>query len=143
VHRFEHTETIPGISAADAFAYITDPDNAPRWLSSAKEVRAEGDPGVGRVLVAKAALFGASFEVRSKVTTWNEPTAYAWAGEQPFHTAFAFRFTETDDGVEVHGAAEADPGRFLPIGGRLLGGRLRKQFENDVAALARELRALA
>jgi carbon monoxide dehydrogenase subunit G len=143
MHRFEHTETIPGVTAEQAFAYITDPSKASRWLSSAKEVRAEGEPGVGRVLVAKASLLGASFDVRSEVTTWDEPNAYGWAGSQPFHSAFAFTFTDTPEGVVVHGTAEVDPGKFLSVGGRLLGGRLRKMFEGDVASLAGELRRLA
>lgn len=141
MHRFEDTITIVGRSPEEVFDFLADPSNGPEWISAVSEAHAEGPPEVGRVLHARAGMLGLSFDVRSEVTAYERPVRYGWAGDAPFHTAFDFTLAPVDEGTQVHGTVEVDPGRFFPVGGKLISRRLRKQFDQDVATLKRTLDA--
>jgi carbon monoxide dehydrogenase subunit G len=135
MHRFEDTVMIEGRTPQEVFDYISDPDNGDKWISSVKEVHAEGEPGPGRKLHAKAGLMGVTFDAEQEVTTFDPPHAYGWAGDKPFHVAFEFRMEAAEGGTKLTGTVEVDPGKFLPVGGKLVARQLKKQFDKDVERL--------
>lgn len=139
MHTFEETLTISGRSPQEVFEYIENPDNGPEWTSAATEVRAEGDPGVGRKIFAKAGMMGVGFEVEQTVTAYEPHSRYAFSGEKPFHVAYDFTFTEDGDDTKVVATLEADPGKFFKIGGKLIARQFKKQFKGDLERLRKNL----
>lgn len=139
MHRFEETFTVAERTPQEVFDFVADPANGTAWVSAAKEVRAEGEPGVGRVFHAKAGFLGVSFDAEQQVTAYDPPEHYAWAGDKPFHAAYDFRFSPASDtGTQVTAVMETDPGKFFKVGGRLVARQIAKQFRGDVNRL-REL----
>ena len=136
--QYDVTFTVPGTSPQACFDYVTEPSNGPAWAGSAKEVTAEGDPGVGRRIIAKADLV-ISFEIVQTVTTYEPPSRYAFSADKPMHVAYDFTFEEAGDGTKVSCHLDADPGRFIPGGKLLLKGRFKKEFEGDMARLEKIL----
>ena len=141
MHRFEESFSIRGRSPEEVFDFISDPDHGADWVSAAREVWAEGEPGEGREIHAKAGLMGVSFEAVSVVTAHERPAHYAFAGDKPFHMGFDFRLSGTDDGTQVDATFDTDPGKFFKIGGRMVAKTLEKQFKNDLKSIKRHLEA--
>ena len=135
MHRFESNFTIHGRTPEEVFDYIADPSNGTEWVSIAKEVRAEGEPGVGRELHVKAGFLGMNIESEQVVTDYEPGEHYAWSGEKPFYTGYDFHFSAQDDGTAVAAVLEADPGKFFKVGGRLLARQIDKQFKGDTKRL--------
>lgn len=136
---YDASFTVPGRSLQECFDFVADPDNGTRWAGSAKEVTAEGPPGVGRKIVAKVDLV-ISFDITQTVTAYDPPTHYAFGADKPMKVHYDFRFTDAADGTTVACHLEADPGRFIPGGKLLLKGRFRKEFEGDMGRLEQALR---
>ena len=139
MQRFEETRHITGMKPDAVFDYITDPANGPELVSAAKNVKAEGEPGEGRVLVTKAGFMGMDFESRSTVTEWDRPNRYAFSGDEPFHLGFDFKLSEEDGGTKVDASLETDPGSFFPLGSKMVGKRIGKQFSKDLDKIEKDL----
>ncbi len=118
----------------EAFAFVTDPDNGTKWAGSPTSVRAEGEPGVGRQIIASVNMV-ISFEITQTVTAWDPPSHYAFGATSPMTVAYDFRFTPDGEGTSIACTIDVDAGRFLPGGNRLLKGRFRKEFDGDMARL--------
>jgi uncharacterized protein YndB with AHSA1/START domain len=118
------------------WAILTDPDRGADWLTFADEVRAEGDPGIGQVLVAKGALIGVPIHARSEVHRYDEPSAFGWRGEEPFPTSVVVELEDLEDGrTKLTTTLEADPGRFFPVGKKMAMRTIRKQFSRSADQL--------
>ncbi len=141
MHRFEATRKVSKPPEV-VFDYIVDPDNGPAWSSSAKSVRAEGDEGVGRKLITKAGMMGMTFDVENEVTAYDRPSTYAFGGSSPFEVSFSFDIQADGDGSAVTGVVEVDPGKFFPVGGKLVARQFKKIFEKDVDSLMKNIEAL-
>lgn len=139
MHRFQETRTIAGRSPEEVFRYIEDPDNGPEWVGSAQEVRAEGEPGLGRKIYAKAGLMGVGFEVEQRVTAYEPFEHYAFAGDTPFHSTFDFALAEAGEDTALTATLEVDPGKFFPVGGKLIARQFKKQFVGDLDRLKKNL----
>lgn len=137
---FTETFHVAGVTPQQCFDYMTDPDKGTEWNGSAKEVRAEGEPGVGRKLITKA-NFILDFEVTAEVSVYEPGKAYGFGSTSPFPSNFLYTFTEKDGGTEVRAEVDVDPGKFLP-GGRLLGGKVKKEIQKDISSLKQRLAAL-
>lgn len=136
--RFDTTFTVAGTTPEQCFDYITDPDHGTEWAGSAKEVRAEGDPGVGRKIIAKVNMI-IDFEITQTVDVFDRPTRYAFSATSPMKVSYDFSLAPAGDGARVTCILDADPGKFIPGGSLLLKGRFRKEFANDMAALEKAL----
>lgn len=143
VHAFEETFEVVGVTPQACFAYITDPGNGTEWNTIARRVEAHGGAGVGRELAIDVGLLGITFAVSSTVTAWDEPGLYRIEGKRPFPTVLEARFAATDAGTRATCGLQAEPGRFFPVGGRLLRLGLGRQFDSDMKRLRGRLAALA
>lgn len=139
MHRFEESFVVRGRTADEVFDFIADPAHGADWISAVKDVRAEGDPAVGRELHARARLLGVEFTTVSVVTAHDRPDHYAFSGQKPFFSEFDFRFADTDDGTRVDATFTTDPGSFFKVGGRLVARTMEKQFRGDLDNVRREL----
>jgi uncharacterized protein YndB with AHSA1/START domain len=123
---------------------LTDPARGAEWLAFADEVRTEGEPGVGQVLIAKGSLLGASVHARSEVHRYDPLESFGWTGEQPFPTRVEVELTAVDDGTtELATSFEADPGRFFPVGKRMAMRKIRGQFSRSADRLVELIEAEA
>ena len=143
VHAFEETFDVSGVSPEACFAYITDPAHGTEWNTIARGVEAHGDPGVGRELAIDVGLLGITFHLPTTVTAWEEPARYRIEGQRPFPSALEARFAPVPGGTRATCGLQAEPGRFFPVGGRLLAMGLRRQFDSDMKRLRTHLAALA
>lgn len=139
---FEDRFEVGRVDPEACFAYITDPGHGTEWNTIARSVTTQDPPGVGRDLAIGVGLLGISFPVHSTVTVWEEPGRYEIAGTTPFPTRLEARFEPSAGGTDAYCALEADPGKFFPIGGRLLRMGLQKQFDSDMKKLRSRLAAL-
>lgn len=136
MYEFDWTRTVTGVTPQGCFDVVTDPDRASEWVSMASRVTAEGDPGVGRVLHIKAGLIGMTINIVATVTDWDEPTAYAYGGETPFHQHMRFTFTPDGDDTTMRCQVAFDPGRFFKLGtGKVAARTFGRQFEGDLDRL--------
>lgn len=136
MYEFDWTRTVEGATPRQCFDVVTDPDRATAWVSMASTVRAEGPPGVGRVLHIRAGLMGISLHLESTVTQWDEPSQYAYGGDKPFHQHMHFSFTEAGPDTQLRCRAEFDPGRFFKLGtGKVAARTFGRQFEGDLDRL--------
>ena len=141
--RLEETFAVPGVPPQRCFDYIADPANGADWASFAREVTADGEPGVGRRVHAHVGFLGATFAVPSTVTVWDEPHAYVLASTTPFRGAIGASLAASGDGTAVTAHIEVDTGRYFPVPGLVLRRALQRQFDRDVGALRTHLRGLA
>lgn len=138
-HRFEETRTVRGKTPEQCFEWLTNPANGTKWVSSANEVWAEGEPGVGRVIHAKAGMLGVSMDVEQVVTAWEPGERYAYEGSKPFDISFDFKLTGEGDDTRIDAILEVDPGKFFPVGGFIVARTIKKQAEGDFDRLASHL----
>lgn len=136
--RFSETFTVPDKTPQECFDYVTNPDNGTEWAGAAKEIHAEGEPGVGRRIIAKVDLV-LSFDITQTVTAWDPPTHYAFGATSPMKVDYDFTFSEAGSGTKVACVLDADPGKFIPGGSLLLKGRFKKEFQRDMASLEKAL----
>jgi uncharacterized protein YndB with AHSA1/START domain len=123
---------------------LTDPDRGAEWLAFADAVRAEGEPGVGQVLIAEGSLLGATVHARSEVHRYDPLECFGWTGEEPFPTRVEVELTAVDVGnTELATSFEADPGRFFPVGRRMAMRKLRGQFSRSADRLVELIEAEA
>ncbi len=136
MYEFDWTRTVRDATPQQCFDVVTDPTRATEWVSMASEVRAEGDPGVGRVLHIRAGLIGISMNLEATVTQWDEPTAYAYGGDTPFHQHMSFTFAEAGADTALRCQVEFDPGRYFKLGtGKVAAKTFGRQFEGDLDRL--------
>ncbi len=136
--QFNKSFTVPGKAPQECFDYVTDPSRGTEWAGSAKEIRAEGEPGVGRKIIVKAELV-ISFDITQTVTAYEPPTHYAFGATMPVKMEYDFTFAPDGDGTTVTCNLDADPGKFIPGGGLLLKGKFKKEFNGDMERLEKRL----
>lgn len=136
MYEFDWTRTVRGVDPAGCFAVVTDAERASEWVSLASSTHGEGPPGVGREIVVQAGIVGVHLTVRATVETWEEPTAYAFAGTTPFPTRMSFAFAPSGDGTTLRCTCSADPRRFFRLGTAGLAARtFARAFEGDLDRL--------
>lgn len=136
MYEYDWTRTVAGASPQQCFDVVTDPSRAEQWVSMATSVTAEGPAGEGRVLHIRAGLIGVSIHLEATVTTWDEPTAYAYGGEKPFHQHMAFTFTPQGGDTTMRCQVEFDPGRFFRLGtAKVAAKTFARQFQGDLDRL--------
>jgi carbon monoxide dehydrogenase subunit G len=144
LYTFDYTRTVAA-TPQECFDVTSDPDRGAEWVSMASRVDAEGPPGVGRTLKSKAGIIGVNFTVESHVHIYDEPGAYGWRGDKPFHAAFEFAFHELQPGeTRIDAKVDFDPGRFFKFGtGKLAASTFKHQFEGDLDRLVELIRGHA
>ena len=128
MYEMHEARTVRGKSPQQVFDFVADPEHGAEWNSAAKSVRAEGEPGVGRRLIASAGILAFTFDITQEVTVWDPPHAYGWAGEKPVRTSFLFHFEETGEDTRMTVDVEFDPSGLVP---KLMRGQVAKKFMSD------------
>lgn len=139
--RIEISETVKR-PRQEVFDYITDAEKAPEWMSFADAIETDGPPALGMKATTTASLMGVKFTSENEVTAYDEPELYEVSGDKPFPLTIRYEFTAIDDDTtRVDSTIDLDPGKFFPVGGRLLIRQIEKQTKKDVANLKKKLEA--
>jgi hypothetical protein len=142
LYTYEYTRTVAGRSPQECFDVVTDPSLGAEWVSMASEVRAEGEPGVGRKIISKAGLMGVHLEVPAVVHVYDEPTRYGWKSEKPVYSAFEFTFTPEGDDTRMDAKVDFDPGKIFKLGtGKVAAKKFGSDFDHDLDRLVALIQA--
>jgi uncharacterized protein YndB with AHSA1/START domain len=117
--------------ASRCWELITAPERAPEWLTIVSEATAEGEPGLGRVIHARGGLLGVNASTTQTVHLWEPERRYGWRGEDPFPLVIECTLHEQEQSTDFHVRAAAAPGRFLPVGRRMLRRTVRTQLSRS------------
>ena len=135
----EHTVRIDR-PLADVFGYLTDVEKAPEWQSSALEVSAEGEIGVGTRIREKRNLLGRRAESTFEVTEYEPGRKFSLrvlSGPLPFEVRHTL--VPDGEGTRLDWVAEADTSRFPKLAVRMMAGTVERQFKADLERLKRVL----
>ena len=128
----EETSVIAGVTPQQCFDYITDVDNASEWNTFVKSATADGEVAVGRVVHARIQfLIPLPFEIKSTVTTCEEPARYTITSTFPFTAHLGSRFDEHPDGTEFTYFLDMEQTKFFPVPKIILRKALKTQFDRD------------
>lgn len=135
MQRFEEHREV-GAQPDAVWAVLTDPGRLSDWLTIARSVDAEGDPGEGQTLHVTGGHLGVSRTVTARVDVW-EPTArYGWASDDPLALRFRYHLTAGSDATRLHAAVAADLAGLPRVATRLAVRSLRREFARSLDRLA-------
>ena len=121
---------------AAVFAFLTDPENDPKWRSHVKEIAATGPPAPGaRIHQVIAGPGGRGIPADIEVTTYDPPSRYAFrvvAG--PARPVGEYRFAPAGSGTEVTFTLSAELGGLKKV---FMSGPVQKSMDGEMAALDR------
>ncbi len=131
----------------EVFAFIANPENLPRWRSSALQVTkaSPNEPiNVGSLFKARYSFLGRAFETTFEIIARQSPTSYTGRvveGPFPLET----RYTLKPDGNNTHLTmiAEGEPGGFFKLAETLVVSMAKRSFETDFQNLKEMLEARA
>jgi uncharacterized protein YndB with AHSA1/START domain len=120
---------------ADVFAYLTDPRRMPEWVSTVKEVKADGPPRLGAKLVQTHAFLGRSVSVTAEITAYEEDREVAFATRSPLPVTQTLTLRPEGSGTRLRAVMEADFGVFRPAAEGIVAARARREYERDLGRL--------
>ena len=118
----------------DVFAVLSNPENSPKWSSSALDSKktSEGPIGVGTTSRSVSKFLGRRIESESEITEF-EPNrkfaAHSKSGPFPFQATVTFERIE--GGTRVNVTIEAEPGGFFKLAEPLIVSMAKRQFQSD------------
>jgi uncharacterized membrane protein len=122
----------------EVFAFVSNPENFPKWISSSSEVRitSEGPIGVGTTFRPVVTFLGRRMEGESEVTEYEPNRRYVEKTiSGPFPVENSMTFERIEGGTRVSLTSMAEPGGFFKLAEPLLVGLVKRQFEADLARL--------
>ena len=116
------------------FTFFTDPSNDEQWRSGIKEMRANGQPGVGATVhQVIAGPGGRSIDADIQVTDYVVPTRYAFQTiSGPVRPSGSYTFATTEGGTTVSFTLDAEIGGLKKL---LMSGPVQKSMDAEMAAL--------
>jgi uncharacterized protein YndB with AHSA1/START domain len=122
----------------DVFAFVSNYQNSPRWVSGALEHTkvSVGPIGVGTVIRTTGRAVGLRVEATRIVTAYEPPARYAFKTEyqqMPVTTTFLFEPVQVSTRLTV--VVEGEPTGLFKTATPLVLGAIRQQFEGDLRRL--------
>ena len=122
----------------EVFAFLSNPENGPKWGSGSKEVKmiTQGPIGVGtRYRTVREAL-GRRIESETEITEFEPNRKIASKSiSGPFPMESAVTFERVEGGTRVTGTLFGEPGGFFKLAEPLLVSMLKRQYQADLANL--------
>ncbi len=122
----------------EVFAFLSNPENGPKWTSSSSEVKiTSGGPiGVGTTYRSVRTALGQRLESETEVTEYKPNREYATKSiSGPFPMESRVTFEQVEGGTRVTGTLVGEPGGFFKLAEPLLVRTIKRQFEADLANL--------
>jgi carbon monoxide dehydrogenase subunit G len=122
----------------EVFAFLSIPENDPKWISSSNDVKktSEGPIGVGATFRTVVRFLGRRIEGESEFTEYEPKRRYATKSKSgPFPVENQSTFERVDGGTRITFTTVAETGGFFKLAEPLLVSMVKRQFEADFANL--------
>lgn len=122
----------------EVFAFVSNPENSPKWSSLSREVTitSAGPIGVGTTYRSVVAFLGRRIEGETEITEYEPNRRFAEQSKSgPFPIENRTTFERVDGGTRVNFTTVAEPGGFFKLAEPLLVSMIKRQFEADFANL--------
>ncbi len=122
----------------EVFAFVTDFEKAPQWMSELVEAKqtSEGPVGVGTTISAVASPLGRRIESTQEVVEYEPNAKYAIKSTSgPVASKDGYTFEAVAGGTKITRVAEAEMSGFFRLAEPLAGRMMRRQFETNFANL--------
>jgi uncharacterized membrane protein len=126
----------------DVFAFVSNYQNSPKWVSGAMEHKkiSEGPIGVGTVIRTTGRAMGQRIEATRIVTAYEPNVKYAFKSEyRQVPLTSTFLFEPVQSGTRLTVVVEGEPTGLFKAATPLILGMLQQQFEGDLRRLKRLL----
>ena len=122
----------------EVFAFVSNPENFPKWISSSREVKITSvrPIGIGTTFRPVVTFLGRRIEGESEVTEYEPNRRYVEktiSGPIPVENSITFERVE--GGTLVSFTSVAEPGGFFKLAEPLLVSLVKRQFQADFANL--------
>jgi uncharacterized protein YndB with AHSA1/START domain len=122
----------------EVFAFVSNPENYPKWFSASREVQitSDGPTGVGTTFRTVVTFLGRRIEGEIEFTAYEPNRSYAEKVKSgPFPVENRVTFERVEGGTRVTTSQVAEPGGFFKLAEPLLMRMIKRQFEADGANL--------
>ena len=122
----------------EVFAFLSIPENDPKWISSSNDVKktSEGPIGVGATFRTVVRFLGRRIEGESEITEYEPKRRYATKSKSgPVPVKSRVTFERVEGGTRVTDTQVAEPDGFFKLAEPLLVSMVKRQFEADFANL--------
>ena len=122
----------------EVFAFLSNPENGPKWTSSIAEVEitSQGPIGVGTTYRSVRTALGRRLEIEFEITEYEPNRRYATKSiSGPFPSESKVTFERVAGGTRVSGTLMGEPGGFFKLAEPLLVSMMKRQYEADLANL--------
>jgi carbon monoxide dehydrogenase subunit G len=132
----------------DVFAFVSDPQNWPKWISGASEAKqtSAGSVGIGTTFTQVTHFMGRQFEVKATVTEYEPSSKFAVENDgKPVPYGNTFNLERVGSSTRLHDVltASGDVSGLFKLAEPLMERVLRRQFEKDHETLKDLLEARA
>jgi uncharacterized protein YndB with AHSA1/START domain len=128
--------TIINRPVEEVFAFVSNPENIPKWSSLSRGVTltSAGPIGVGTTYRSVVAFLGRRIEGETELTEYEPNRSFAEKSQSgPFPIENRTTFERVDGGTRVNFTTVAESGGFFKLAEPLLVGMIKRQFEADFA----------
>ena len=122
----------------EVFAFVSNPENMPRWSSTGSEVTitSAGPIGVGTTYRSVVTFLGRRVEGEVEFTEYEPNRSYAQKTTSgPIPVESRVTFERVDGGTQVINHQVAEPGGLFKLAEPVLVRMIKRQFEADFANL--------
>jgi uncharacterized protein YndB with AHSA1/START domain len=122
----------------EVFAFVSNPENYPKWFSGSREVKitSAGPIGVGTTFRTVVTFLGRRIEGEIEFTEYEPNRSFAEKTKSgPFPVENRVTFERVEGGTRVTSSQVAEPGGFFKLAEPLLVRMIKRQFEADAANL--------
>ena len=122
----------------EVFAFVSNPENIPKWSSLGREVKitSAGPIGVGTTYRSVVAFLGRRIEGETEFTEYVPNCSFAEKSTSgPFPIENRTTFERVDGGTRVTFTTVAEPSGFFKLAEPLLMSLLKRQYQADLANL--------
>ena len=122
----------------EIFAFMSNPENDPKWVSASSEVKitSQGPIGVGTTYRPVVTFLGWRMEGESEITEYEPNRRYVQKSVSgPFPVEWTVTFERVEGGTRVTLTGVVEPGGFFKLAEPLLVSIIKRRFEADLANL--------
>jgi uncharacterized protein YndB with AHSA1/START domain len=130
----------------EVFAFLSNPENLPRWRTSILEVKKiSSEPlGVGSVVKGRFTFLGRPFDGNLEIIAREAHQSYATRMTQgPFPLETRYFLQPAEDGTQLTVGVQGEPGGFFKLAEPLVVSMAKRSLESDLHNLKEMLEAQA
>lgn len=132
-------ETTISRPVEEVFAYLSNIDRQPEWVSPLTDSRktSSGPTGVGTTYQQTAKFLGRRMDMNCEITGYQAPTLYAFRAKNgPMHMEMQFTLTPGgSESTKVTQVVEGESAGFFKLADPILARTMKKQFVADLETL--------